>query len=81
MIEQLEFDFMLGYDVAALVRGPQCINKRPYSCKMAAESALSQARAFRIRHSGADFYANGRVYLCQCCSGWHITSKKLREKA
>jgi hypothetical protein len=66
--------------IAELVRGPQCTNKKSFPCRMAAESALAQARAFRIRRTGADFYAQGRVYICECCSGWHITSKKLLEK-
>jgi len=62
--------------IAELHRGPQCVNKKPFSCRMAAESALAIVLSKDKHVKSAHFNGEGRVYQCECCAGWHITSKK-----
>jgi len=58
-----------------------CEEKRRYTSRMAAEAALSVARAQWRRNPGRAESPPVRVYQCGRCDGWHLTHTALQRKA
>jgi hypothetical protein len=65
---------MISYHSVRQVRG--CLSKRRFKSKADAVKAMKdRMKKRKVRKAGIVL----RVYLCDRCAGWHLTSKPLTE--